>query len=131
MPRTVSSPQRGVEAYATLVLFTLLAGDAWRNSISWLGWGILLAVLAVIGGVMLWRRRRDIRPDSMPYPLLAFLVLATASIAWSAYPAWTSLGVLAQWVTTAGAGLLALVLDWRALLRVLSRALKVILALSL
>src|SRR5690606_35734648 len=35
------------------------------------------------------------------------------------------------WVTTAGAGLLALLLDWRALLRVLRRAISVILALSL
>ncbi|MBF0673482.1 MAG: O-antigen ligase family protein [Salinibacterium sp.] len=131
MPRTVPSPQRGVEAYAALVLFTLLAGDAWRNSISWLGWGALIAVLGVIGGVMLVRRWKDIRPDSFPYPLLAFLVLATASIAWSAYPQWTALGATAQWVTTAGAGLLALTLDWRALLRVLRRAIAAILALSL
>ncbi|WP_168220046.1 MULTISPECIES: O-antigen ligase [unclassified Salinibacterium] len=131
MPRTVPSPQRGVEAYAALVLFTLLAGDAWRNSVSWLGWGILIAALGVIGGVMLVRRWKDIRPDSFPYPLLAFLVLATASIAWSAYPQWTALGALAQWVTTAGAGLLALTLDWRAFLRVLRRAISAILALSL
>jgi exopolysaccharide production protein ExoQ len=131
MPSTaLPSPSRGVEGYATLVLFTLLAGDVWRNAISWLGWGILIATLAVIGGVMLVRRRRDIRPDSLPYPLLAFLVLATLSIAWSAYAQWTALGVLAQWVTTAGAGLLALTLDWRAFLRVLSRALKLVLGLS-
>ncbi|MCW4385011.1 O-antigen ligase family protein [Salinibacterium sp. SYSU T00001] len=131
MPRTAAPVSRGMRAYATLVLFTLLAGDAWRNSISWLGWGILIGALALAGITMLVRRRRDIRPDSMPYPLLVFLGLATASIAWSAYPQWTALGALAQWVTTAIAGLLALTLDWREMLRVLSRAVRLILALSL
>lgn len=131
MPRTIHTPSRGLQAYAVLVLFTVLAGDAWRHSISWLGWGILVAALVAVGLAMLVRMRHDIRPDTTPYPLLVFLLLAAASVAWSAYPMWSTVGVLAQLVTTAVAALLAFTLDRSAFLRALSRAIRVILALSL
>ncbi|WP_146181327.1 O-antigen ligase family protein [Salinibacterium hongtaonis] len=120
-----------LSAFATLVFFTALAGDAWRNTISWLGWGILAAAIVGLSVALLISRRRDLRPHTLPYPLLAFLVLATASIAWSAYPSWTALGSLAQWASTAVAVAMALLLDWRGLLRALSRAIAYILGLSL
>lgn len=117
--------------FAGLVLFTALAGDAVRNTLGWYGWGVVLLAIAV-GTVALLASYRDrIRPGSLPYPLLVFLLLATASIAWSFYPGASALGVAAQWLTTASAAALALILDWTSLLRTLGRVLKLILGLSL
>lgn len=117
--------------FATLVFFTALAGDFWRNTISWLGWGILAGAIVATSIALLIARRHELRPHTLPYPLLVFLVLATASITWSAYPTWTALGALAQWASTAVAVAMALILDWRGLLRALSRAIGYILGLSL
>src|SRR5690606_15337091 len=73
----------------------------------------------------------QLRLQILPLPLVAFLVLATASIAWSFYPGASALGVLAQWATTAVAAALSLLLDWRELLRQMGRVLRLILGLSL
>ena len=115
--------------FAILVFFTMLAGDAWRYSISWYGWGVIILALAVGTVLLLWRGRTSIRP--FPAPLLIFLVLATASIAWSFYPALTAVGALAQWLTTGAATALAISLSWAELLRALGLALRAILGLSL
>lgn len=115
--------------FAVLVFFTLLAGDAWRYSISWYGWGVIILAIATGSILLLWHGRKSLRP--FPAPLLAFLVLATLSIAWSFYPALTAAGALSQWLTTAGALALAISLSWAELLRALGLALRAILALSL
>jgi exopolysaccharide production protein ExoQ len=115
--------------FAVLLLFTMLAGDAWRYSISWYGWGVIILALAVGTALLLVRGRTRIRP--FPATLLAFLVLATLSIAWSFYPGLTAAGALSQWLTTAGATALAIALSWAELLRALGIALRVILGLSL
>lgn len=68
--------------------------------------------------------------SKMPKMLGLFLLLATVSIAWSAYPGASALGVLAQWCTTAAAVLIALYLGWEQLLRALADALRWVLGLS-
>lgn len=68
--------------------------------------------------------------SKMPKTLGLFLLLATVSIAWSAYPGASALGVLAQWCTTAAAVLIALYLSWELLLRALADALRWVLGLS-
>jgi O-antigen ligase len=113
------------------MFFTLFAGDFWRNLISWPGYFVLAAILAATSVVLLVRIRPAFRWRRTPWTLAAFLVLATLSIAWSFYPGASALGVLAQWVTTAGAVFLALCLDWPGLLRSLANAFRWILALSL
>lgn len=117
--------------FATLALFTVLAGDAWRNSISWYGFGALVGILAAVSVAVLVRHRAGIRPGSLPWPLVAFLALATVSIAWSFYPGASAVGVFAQLITTAAAVAIALVLTGDELLRALARALRAILLLSL
>ena len=80
--------------------------------------------------MLLVRNRRAVRLSRMPYPLMVFLVLATASIAWSFYPGSSALGVTMQWVTTIVALPLALLLSWPELLRVLGWVFRLILAMS-
>lgn len=116
--------------FAGLVLFTGLAGDFWRNLLSWYGFGAIVLLILVGSIVLLVRNRSVVRLSRIPYPLTAFLVLATASIAWSFYPGSSALGVTAQWITTAAAIPLALLLSWRELLRVLGWVLRLILAMS-
>jgi exopolysaccharide production protein ExoQ len=115
--------------FATLALFTTLAGDAWRYSITWYGWGVIILGLAIVTVVLLVHNRARLK--LLPYPLLAFLVLATLSIAWSFYPGLTALGALSQWLTTAGALAIAVVLSWDELLQALGLALRLILGLSI
>src|SRR5690606_6684968 len=113
--------------FVSLALFTALAGDALRNTIGWVGWGIVIVAVLAYSVALLVSNRHQLRLQIIPLPLVAFLLLATASIAWSFYPGASALGVLAQWATTAVAVALSLLLDWRELLRQMGRVLRIIL----
>jgi O-antigen ligase len=120
-----------VRLFATLVFFTVLAGQFWRNLLGWWGFGAI-AVIIVAGSVWFlvstkpaWAWR------TFPKSLIGFMLLATLSIAWSAYPSVSALGVTLQWITTITALFIALCLGWTELLRTLAVALRVILILSL
>ena len=114
---------------ATLGLFTMAAGDVWRNLLSWWGWAAIVALLVVLAVIELVRMRADLR--RLPYPLIAYLVLAAASIAWSAYPGASAIGVAALLATVAFGAFLATALDLTTFVRCLGTALRWILALSL
>ncbi len=117
--------------FAVFVLFTGIAGDFWRNLLTWYGWGIIIA-LVIAGSVLaLVSLRRTVRLYKLPYPLLAFLVLATFSIAWSQYRIESVGGVVAQFATTAAGVAVAVTLSWEELLVVLGRVFRLILGLSL
>jgi hypothetical protein len=116
--------------YPALVLFTLLAGDAWRYTVGWFGWIALVLVLAGLGTALLVRYRSRWAFERLPYPLLAFLLLAFVSTAWSFYPAFTILASVALLVTAIGAAGLAVAFSWRELLAALGRAVRAILGLS-
>ena len=121
----------GAVAFATLVIFTLFAGDFWRNLISWPAYFALDAVLLIGSIVFLVRLRPAFSWRRTPRMLALFLLLITLSIAWSFYPGASALGVIAQWSTTTAAVFLALCLDWQQLLRALGNAFRWILGLSL
>ncbi|MFB9309287.1 O-antigen ligase [Agromyces hippuratus] len=123
--------RRWITAYATFALFTVLAGQFWRNLLGWWGFGIV-AALVLIGAVVLvaqvkprwiWRR--------VPKSTLVFVLLATASIAWSFYPGASALGVAITLATTFTAVALVLCLNWTQFVRCLGGALKWVLGLSL
>jgi O-antigen ligase len=120
-----------VGAFSTLLVFTLFAGDFWRNLLSWWGWGLIAAALVVGSVVLLVRIRPPLLWRRLPVTLALFLLLATLSIAWSDYPGASAIGVALQWCTTAAALFLALCLEWPQLLRALSHAFRWILGLSL
>ena len=117
--------------FAVVALFTVLAGDAWRYSLSWYGFGVIAIVLSVIGVLLLVRNRDSWRISRLPYPLLAFLALATVSVAWSFYPGATLLGLFVTYLTVIIGLTLAVILSWHDVLLVLGRTLRIIIGLSL
>ena len=117
--------------FSTLLMFTLLAGDAWRYSISWFGFGVLAAALIAVSVILLVTQRQRWHIGALPLPLLAFLGLATASIAWSHYPGASALGTFTTWGTVVIAVAAAVTFSWTELLRALGYALRLILGLSL
>lgn len=118
-------------AFATVALFTVLAGQFWRNLLGWWGFGIiaLLVLAGAIALVVAVRPRWDWRRT--PKSTLVFLLIAVLSLAWSHYPGASALGVLITLITTFVAVALALCLTWTRLVRALGGAIKWILALSL
>ncbi|MDH6235958.1 O-antigen ligase family protein [Cryobacterium sp. CG_9.6] len=120
-----------VRTFATFVLFSVLAGQFWRNLGGWWGFGAVVAIVLVGSVVGLITERPDWKWRRFPKALIIFMLLATLSILWSFYPGASLLGVGLQWITTIAALFVALVLTWAELLRTLSVALRYILALSL
>lgn len=114
---------------ATLGFFTLAAGDFWRYLLSWYGWGAIAVVLLVLGILELVRSRVDIR--RLPLLLLATVALMVLSIAWSAYPGASAIGITATLATTIFAVFLATCFTWTDIVDALARALRAILGLSL
>jgi len=115
----------------TLGLLTVLAGDIWRYSITWFGFGIIVLGVSVFSVALLVRNRGDWRIGSLPYPLLAFLALTTVSILWSFYPSATAVGLAANWLTVLSGVAFAVSFDWATLLRALGLALRILLGGSL
>lgn len=120
-----------VRALATLTLFTVLAGQFWRNLLGWWGFGAVVVLVAVLVAVALVRLRPNPMWQSFPKSLFAFMALSVLSIAWSFYPLATVAGVVVQWVTAVGGVFLALCLSWEEVLGALGAALRWVLGLSL
>ncbi len=116
-------------ALAVLCFGVLAAGDFWRYLLSWWGWGALAAIIVVLSIVELVRQRVD--PRRMPIWLLLFLAFAALSIAWSAYPGASALGVLLTLATTSVGAFLATCLSWEDVLATFAHAMRWILGLSL
>src|SRR5690606_17770883 len=98
--------------FLVLLVFTLLAGDVWRYSISWYGFGTIAVALTAVSIMLLARHKGSWSVGSLPIPLLAFLTLATVSLAWSFSPGSTALGLLATWMTVTAAVAVAVVFSW-------------------
>jgi O-antigen ligase len=114
---------------ATFGFFTLAAGDVWRYLLSWWGWGAIIVVFVTLAVIEVARSRLDVR--RMPILLFATLALMALSIAWSAYPGASALGVAATLSTTVYAIFLATCFTWSELVDALARSMRLVLALSL
>jgi len=120
-----------VRLFATLVFFTVLAGQFWRNLLGWWGFGAI-AVFILVGSIgLLVTLKPEWTWRGFPKSLAAFMLVATVSLAWSAYPGASAIGITLQWMTTITALFLALCLTWAELLRTLAVALRWILGLSI
>ncbi|CAI9392801.1 O-antigen ligase family protein [Microbacterium sp. T2.11-28] len=84
---------------------------------------VSLALWILLRPVVQWRR--------LPWFAVAYVVLAVASLAWTAWPAATALTLGLLLSTTIHAFFIASVLTWRELVRAVASALKWILGLSL
>ncbi len=125
-----------VHTLATLLLFSALAGQFWRNLLGWWGWGALVLLLVVGSVVALLRLKPDwlgVRSlgRQTPTSLWLFLGFAVLSLAWSFYPGATAIGIAAQLAATIPAFFLGLCLSWAELLGALGAALRWLLGLSL
>jgi len=129
MPALESPRLRSV--WLLLALTVLLAGDAIRFTIGWVAFGVLAAAVGVVAALLLIADRRRWRVTALPYPLLGFLVLATASLAWSAYPAATALGLLTTWMIAVAAVAITVTTSLARLARGLAVVLGAVLAGSL
>jgi exopolysaccharide production protein ExoQ len=114
---------------ATFGLFLLAAGDVFRYTLSWYGWGAVVLIMFGLTVIELVRMKVDLR--RLPYPLIAYVVIATASIAWSAYPGASAIGVAGLLVTATFGLYLATAIDLTTFVRCLGTALRWILGLSL
>jgi exopolysaccharide production protein ExoQ len=128
---TVLDSSRFRFGVAVLGFFTLLAGDAWRYSITWFGFGVIVLAVSAVSIALLVRQRDRWAVGRLPYPLLVFLALITVSIAWSAYPSATAVGLVATWLTVISGVAFAVTFSWTELVRILGVALRIILGLSL
>lgn len=129
---TEAKTRLAVSALAIVDFVFLLGGNAVRYATGGVGF---VALALVLLGLNLWLLLRE-RPTTLrwyrlPAPLTLFLALATVSILWSAYPAESVLGVLAQLSTTLVAVTLAFVLTWAEFLRTLGTALRYLIGGSL
>jgi len=120
-----------IGAFATFALFTVLAGQFWRNLLGYWGWGVV--ALLVLGGAvaLLLRVRPAFSWRRVPTSTVVFVGLAAASIAWSFYPAGSVLGVVLLLAASVLGVALARGLSWPRLARAVAAAVKWILALSL
>ncbi|CAN5166348.1 hypothetical protein BH11ACT5_BH11ACT5_14980 [soil metagenome] len=118
-------------AFLALVVFTLIAGDAWRYTIGWLGWGILVGLIALASVALLVVSRKTITYSLLPSALLAFLLLAVLSTAWSFYPGATALGATTTVMTALGAISVAITFRWHEIVRGLGLAMRFVLGLSI
>lgn len=120
-------------AFLVFTLFTVFAPDAWRYSVSWWGFGVLAVFMVTISVLLLVRsyRRRAWVWGELPIPLLAFLVLATLSIAWSFYPGSSALGVSTTIGTAIVGAAIATTYSWDEILRGLGTTMRIVLSISL
>ncbi|HLP23579.1 MAG TPA: O-antigen ligase family protein [Microbacteriaceae bacterium] len=120
-----------LRTWATATLFLAFAGQFVRNAFGyWVYSGIAIAGVLIAVAVWIavrpeWKWRR------IPKTLVAFLLLTTASLSWSAYPEGSSIGATTQLMSGVAGLALGLTLSWAEWVRTLSVALRWILGLSL
>ncbi|MEJ3403521.1 O-antigen ligase family protein [Rathayibacter sp. YIM 133350] len=128
------NPQRSrllVRLLASWSMFFGFAGQFLRNLIGWWGYGIVGAITIVAVVIALLVLKPRMRARRVPKSLVAFLLFAAASIAWSYYPGASAAAVGILFVSTLGGVFLGLCLTWRELVRTFGVALRWILGLSL
>ncbi|NLP83904.1 O-antigen ligase family protein [Microbacterium sp. CFH 90308] len=120
-----------LRGWCIFVLFMSLSGVAWVHTFGTpvaaaitIGAGVLSVVLWIIlRPPVQWRR--------LPWFAAAYVVWATLSILWSAWPGTTAITLLLLYLTTIQALFIGTVLTWRELVRAVASALKWVMALSL
>lgn len=122
-------PEREAFAFGATMLFVLFAGDAVPNSLTWVGAGILWALVAAWGVTVLVRARPPI--TRTPRSLWFFLAWCLVSVVWSHWRLATIPSITVQVICAAMAFTVASTLTWRRILDALSLAFRWVLMLSL
>ena len=112
-------------------LFILMAGDAVRYSIGWIGWGIAIGIGIFATIIFLIAFDAKAALKRTPEPLALLVGLMGLSLIWSQYRPQTLLSFTAQLGSTLFAYFLVNQFGWRQLLNVLSNTVRFILVTSL
>ncbi|GMA27998.1 O-antigen ligase family protein [Arenivirga flava] len=115
----------------TVLLLLVFGGRPLRNAFGYPGWGVLagLTIVGAVAALLVLRPRFTLL--NVPTGLVAFLGLLTISMAWSAYPSASIVGIIATWGTTLAAALLVSMLSWAEMLRAFAHTLRILLVGSL
>jgi len=128
---TESKTRLGVSAFAIVTFCFVFGSNGVRYLVGLPAFFALAVVLAAVAVAVFVRLKPPrFRWYRMPAPIYWFLILATLSIAWSAYRLESLAGVAAQLLTTIAAVVIAFVLSWHELLRTLASSMRWLLALS-
>ena len=122
---------RATVAFGVAALFTGIAGDFWRNLLGWWGFGIVVGLLLADSIWQFARTRPLPRLVHYPIPLLLFSGWCLVTVLWSQYRPETLLGWAVQAVTIVIGASLAISLTKPMLLRALSLAARIVVAMSL
>jgi O-antigen ligase len=122
-------PEREAFAFGATMLFVLFAGDAVPNSLTWVGAGVLWALVAAWGVTVLVRARPPI--SRTPRALWFFLAWCLVSLVWSHWRMATLPSITVQVICATMAFTVASTLTWRRILDALSLAFRWVLMLSL
>lgn len=123
--------ERAVEPWVTGLFVLGFAGQAVRNLLGWVGYGVAVALAAAMMLYLAARVHRSPRTRRLPVLALAFAAVCLASTAWSAYQVDTLGAGLIMALTTAVGIAAAWACTLTTFARALTRSLQIMLASSL
>ena len=119
------------KAFVYVALFTVMAGDAVRYSISFTGYAVFALALSIVMGVTFFRMKPWQTVKQVPWPLAALLGLMLVGSLWSNYQL-VSLGVsVLQMIQSAFAIVIAAAFSWRQIMTMLANTIRFILGASI
>ena len=120
-----------LRAWCVFVLFQALAGAGWINALGNTV-TIIVVIATALASIAIWASVRPVlNARRLPWFVLGYVVLAGASIIWSAWPGTTALTWLLLAITTLQGLFVGAVLTWKETVAAIAGALKWVLALSL
>lgn len=120
-----------LRAWCGFVLFGGFAGAAWQHAFGTVGSVLVVVGSGVVTGVLWALLRPAVQWRRLPWFVVAFLLWACLSAAWSQWIDVTALTLLLLVVTTVHGMFIAAVLTWRETVAAIADALKWVLGLSI
>ena len=120
-----------LRGWCIFVLFIAFSGTAWLHAFGTMATTVITIATGVLS-IVLWIVVRPlVQWRRLPWFVVAYVVWATLSLLWSAWPATTALTLILLYVTTIQALFIGSVLTWREFVRAAASALKWVLGLSI
>jgi exopolysaccharide production protein ExoQ len=120
-----------LRGWCIFVLFMALSGTAWVHAFGATAAGAITIAGGVLSVVLWFTVRPPVQWRRLPWFVVAYVVWATLSLLWSAWPGASALTLLLLYITTVQALFIGSVLTWRELVRAAASALKWVMALSI
>ena len=120
-----------LRAWCVVLLVLALGGMGLLNAVGPAATAVVVATSAVVSAVVWVVVRPPLAVRRLPWLAFGYLAWATASLAWSAWPAASVLTLLLLWITTFQGLFVGAVLTWRDVVRAIASASKWVVGLSL